>query len=101
MTFRKFENETKEEWKKRHSEFANWAQLLREAVDHHGSQMTGNEVLYHGINRQMFFASTIALFDGPLSTTKNENIAFGIIKLYICFLLSPLHPSLNCMVMTM
>ncbi len=71
-SFRKtYWNETSENLKQRHKEFANWARLLRETIECFGIEMHKSDVrtYYHGISMELTFPSTFFNIYGPLSTT--------------------------------
>ena len=83
-SFRKrFYHESDKSLKYRHSWFAQWAKLLRETVECFGMQMydSPTPIFYHGISKQLIFASTSFKINGPLSTT-----AGLFIKYILCFL---------------
>eukprot|EP01084_Bolivina_argentea_P185635 320117_1 len=64
--------------RKRHSNFANWARLLRELVDCWGWQENVGGVLnnlYHGLNKEFQLLSIHATIKGPLSTTRSLAVA--------------------------
>eukprot|EP01084_Bolivina_argentea_P310003 536296_1 len=80
-SFRKLSStETDEELKDHHSEWANWAKALREAVEVWGiyfEEAPSKEKFFHGINRQMVFSGFSQRFCSPTSMSLSEDIAFG------------------------
>ena len=56
----------------RHSQVANWARSLREAVECFGEQMGYRKdigAFYHGVSESLLFESTNIRLFGPVSTT--------------------------------
>eukprot|EP01084_Bolivina_argentea_P273635 466159_1 len=72
-------SETDEELKKRHSEFAIWAKLLRETIECFGEYCSDSDIksFYHGISIPMVFSSFSKIFGIPLSTTKTFSVALN------------------------
>merc|ERR1712228_496125 len=70
-------NESIEEWKLRHGEFANWAKYLREAVEVFGRKITEKDRFYFSINSDKieFGKSLKVCFNVPMSMTKNIFVA--------------------------
>ena len=84
-TFRRiYWNESDASLKKRHSNLAQWARLLRECVDCWGLQMkvASEEMYFHGISKTMLFKSSTFRASGPVSTT------VGLFRIFIFY--SPL-----------
>ena len=71
-TYRKMhEYESDEDMKARHSEYAIWARLLREAVECFGTPLSKSEVkvFYHGVSSTLILNSSSIKLCGPVSTT--------------------------------
>lgn len=80
QTFRKMaDNETNEELKERHSEFAEFSRLLVECVHCYGTCLRDSPISYffHGISIIMEFPSTHGQFCSPTSTTTSLSVAVG------------------------
>ena len=60
-----------------HSNFHHFAKYLKEAIQVHGTAYQDGDIkrMYHGINQEMIFDSTMALIYGPLSTTYEWDVA--------------------------
>ena len=85
-SFRKvWYNETDESLKKRHSNFAQWARLLRECVECFGCPMkySSTPIYYHGISKQLLFDSTSFIINGPMSTTAGLCNIFFFLQLVL------------------
>ncbi len=77
-------NETDQSLKKRHSEFAQWAKLLRETIECYGISMktSAEKMYYHGLGKEMLFQSTKFHICGPFSTTSRLFTLFCTFSLY-------------------
>eukprot|EP01084_Bolivina_argentea_P298449 514300_1 len=77
-TYRKIsDDESDEDMKNRHAEFANLGRVLRETVEKHGVTIedASTKTFYHGINRPLLFTSTLAQFCGPISTSSAYEVS--------------------------
>eukprot|EP01084_Bolivina_argentea_P204797 349795_1 len=81
-TYRRRVNESDDELKTRHSNFAHLGRLLREFCEcfgQHASEKTLNRLqfqpLWHGISQQTQFATINPHFNGPFSSTKSFCVA--------------------------
>ena len=73
-------DESDETLKKRHQLFANWARLMREAVEVFGTHLSkapNYKLFYHGITKRMVFSGFCQRFCGPTSCTLSLDIAVG------------------------
>eukprot|EP01084_Bolivina_argentea_P128191 226626_1 len=72
-------DETFRELKERHSNFANWAKYLREAVEVYGNRLSDRKfrVLYHGISSEMIFNGLSQFVCLPTSTTRSQDVALS------------------------
>jgi hypothetical protein len=83
QTFRSTtDSTTKQELIFRHSNFREWGRLLRETVEAFGTSFNDSDVgiFYHGISMEMVFASTVAHFRCPTSTTTSLSVACNFAK---------------------
>eukprot|EP01083_Nonionella_stella_P018749 52146_1 len=84
MSFLKQEEQTDDEVKQRHKKCALWSQYLRECVEAFGTRLQNNSDVpgeyYHGITERFLFAKTILLFNLPMSTTIDRNMAFQFVS---------------------
>eukprot|EP01084_Bolivina_argentea_P020584 38274_1 len=77
-TYRKNgDTESDKNLKIRHSEFSNWGSLLLNTINYFGKEVnkSGIKTFYHGIDHEMTFQSTVAFFNGPLSTSSEYQVA--------------------------
>eukprot|EP01083_Nonionella_stella_P029186 80430_1 len=75
-TYRRISNETNDDQvTERHQEIYYYARALYEAIEFFGSQMNDSDMVYHGLNRKLFFQKFTAYFNQPMSTTKSLRIA--------------------------
>eukprot|EP01083_Nonionella_stella_P087276 242702_1 len=75
-TYRRLENETSDdEVIARHEQIYHYARALYEAVEFFGIPMQPKDIVYHGLNRVMFFQKFTAYFSQPMSTTTSRTIA--------------------------
>eukprot|EP01084_Bolivina_argentea_P112610 200831_1 len=77
-SFRKIKkNETDEQLKQRHCEFANWGKYLRELIEVYGTRLDETKIksFYHGISTKMMFTGLSQHFCTPTSTTLIYNTA--------------------------
>eukprot|EP01084_Bolivina_argentea_P264008 447063_1 len=112
FSFRKISNnETKASLLKRHSYFYHSSKYLRTLVEQFGSKCIDknhkhdNMILYHGVSEVLYLTRTITQFNGPLSTSREINVALRfsnnvgiILALKYSFSTYPLRAKyLNCM----
>eukprot|EP01083_Nonionella_stella_P311323 1109703_1 len=87
-------SESDNELKERHSHYANWARLLREAVECWGYGLgettETRSIFYHGISKKMVFDGFQQRFSCPTSTTLQyetavmfANQSFDLFKIYL------------------
>eukprot|EP01084_Bolivina_argentea_P081492 147555_1 len=69
-TYRKInENESNEDQCLRHSQFAYFGRYMYESFVFYGTTDTKIKMLYHGINKEIFFKTMYCTFDAPTSMT--------------------------------
>eukprot|EP01083_Nonionella_stella_P286766 976036_1 len=76
-TYRRLDHETSdEEVIERHEQIYHFARALYEAVEFFGIPMQSKDIVYHGLNRVLFFQKFTAYFSQPMSTTTSSTIAY-------------------------
>ena len=73
-TFRASNNETYDDIKQRHSNFANTCRYICETITLYGNDLPKNKYVYRGVNNSSF-AWLDACWNGPVSTTTDINVA--------------------------
>lgn len=71
-TFRLLDaNETRDVLKERHSNFANWGDLLQQTVQFFSTLFPDSQIkiFYHGVSQEMLFEGAYARFNSPTSTS--------------------------------
>jgi len=75
-SFRQKENESTEEWLRKHAQYCHLAKNLREVVECFGATFSASTIFFRGIKKEFVFDKTILYFNAPTSTTLKQEIAY-------------------------
>eukprot|EP01084_Bolivina_argentea_P257015 432915_1 len=74
-TYRKMNDETRQQLQQKHCQLYHYARCLYEAVDIFGQNMSDTMTVYHGLSVTLHFERFTSEFDQPMSTTSRKETA--------------------------